>query len=209
MRIILIITVMNIAFGLASCSGRGGNNDSSPSYDPNRLKIFVTTERHLGDFANDPTLSGSNSIAKADNFCNKASNKPNDNASYKALLVAANYREASTRLDWVLLPSRTYYRADGVTEIGITDGNGLLMCHWIPLTNSIGNTPGMFVNPVWVGLSGTTWQIASAGTCLGWSSTTGNGTVGFSGATDANAVDTSNYYDCRNNLPLYCVQQLP
>jgi hypothetical protein len=59
------------------------------------LKIFATDEKHVSDFANDPTLAGSNAIEKADNFCNTSLGKPS-NATYKALIVDGSLRDAVT-----------------------------------------------------------------------------------------------------------------
>lgn len=187
----------------------------TPTPGASPLKIFVTAETHVGDFVDDPTLTGSNAIEKVDAFCNKASNKPNDSATYKALIVDSKLRDPSTGLNWVLQPNRTYFRADGITEIGTTDETGLLPCFWIQLTHSIwdcsgspGCSPlGYFVNPVWVGIQGYNWAPASSGNCNGWSSLQGNGTVGFPAAADYSIVDTYNYYDCGSHLPVYCVQQ--
>ncbi len=90
------------------------------SYGPEakglNLRIFVTSTQHVGDFKNDPLLPGSTATQKADTLCNSDAAKPTSNI-YKALIVDGVNRDAVTKIDWVLQPNTTYYRADGITTL--------------------------------------------------------------------------------------------
>ncbi len=92
--ILLFMLLVNVS--IVACGGSGGSNttsaltssgqSSSSSTVSTVLKIFVTASTHVGDFKNDPLLQGTNAISKADYFCNKDVNNP-DNRIYKALIV--------------------------------------------------------------------------------------------------------------------------
>ena len=66
-----------------------------------KLKIFVSSSLHHGDFANDPTLSGATAMEKADAFCMRDSNRPTGGSISKALLGDGVNRDAVTLTDWV------------------------------------------------------------------------------------------------------------
>ena len=75
--------------------------------------------------SNDPLLSGSNAIEKADSFCNNDPNKPNS-STYKALLVDGITRDAISLTDWVLESNTTYYRPYDNVEIGATTNTAII-----------------------------------------------------------------------------------
>jgi hypothetical protein len=183
-----------------------------------RLKIFVTSQAHIGDFANDPYLTGATGIARADDFCNKDSNKPSD-AYYKALLVDGINRDAVKMIDWVLHPNTTYYRSDNITEIGTTTANAIFPSAYADLTNSIQDRTNYDENShdlylVWTGLANSTDFTAGSSSqwsfkCNNWSYE-GNlycGTLGCSYQKDALAFSSGGCYGCSMKVRLYCVEQ--
>jgi hypothetical protein len=192
--------------------------DSEPDKPgAHRLKIFVTSKGHIGDFANDPYLTGTTGIAKADNFCKKDTNKPSD-ANYKALLVDGINRDAVNSLDWVLQPNTTYYRSDNITEIGTTTATAIFPTAYADLTNTIDDVSGYNNNPddyyetfaVWTGLANSTNFTADYSNCHNWSngtnqysSTAGKfsekGALAFSGG--------GSTFGCTFKFKLYCVEQ--
>jgi hypothetical protein len=169
------------------------------------LKIFVTSEDHVGDFEGDPTLTGSNAIEKADSFCNRDPNKPNDGA-YKALLVDGSLRDAKTLTDWVLQPNTTYYRPYNDIEIGTTINSGIFTAFYSDLANSIDDSGLAVWLPVWTGI-GDASDFTAGESCSNWSS--GNGGTGASG--DSSFVDGWAFFNgwgaCGNHYHLYCVEQ--
>ena len=50
----------------STACGGGSSNPAPTSALSSGLKIFVTANGHVGDFANDPLLAGNNAIEKAD-----------------------------------------------------------------------------------------------------------------------------------------------
>jgi hypothetical protein len=166
------------------------------------LKIFVTSEDHVADFAGDPTLTGANAIEKADSFCNQDSNKPNDSV-YKALLVDGILRDAITLTDWVLQPNTTYYRPYDDIEIGTTTNDEIFTAFYSDLTNSISDSE----LSVWTGIEGAS-DFTAGEDCSNWSS----GSSGIGATGDSDAVDGlaffSGWWACQGaHNHLYCVEQ--
>jgi hypothetical protein len=182
-----------------------------------RLKIFVTSKGHIGDFANDPYLIGATGIARADDFCNKDSNKPSS-ANYKALLVDGINRDAVKMIDWVLQPNTTYYRADNITVIGATTPNAVFPTAYVDLVNCIhdgsgyGSDPDDYYKfyPVWTGLANATNFAAYPSlNCNNWSDGTKNyaATRGSSREKNAFAFYFHAGFSCDYEYKLYCAEQ--
>ena len=207
--------ILSVLILLTSC---GGGDSSAPSVSSG-LKIFATSSLHVGDFANDPFLSGSNAIEKADSFCNQDTNKPNE-SSYKALLIDVVHRDAKSLLDWVLNPNTTYYRSYDNIEIGTTDGNAIFPVLYKDLTNSIdirrsGALPSGrdFPDHVWSGITDLTdYSVDGTRNCDNWTSASDfeQGIYGLTYETNLYSISTvtaSTY--CGARLHLYCVEQSP
>ncbi len=207
-RYVLLVLLSIVPFISMACwdgsSSSGGNNISDG------LIIFVTEREHHADFENDPTLTGSNAIEKADYFCNEDPGKPND-SSYKALLVDGVFREAVSETDWVLEPDTTYYRSYNNVEIGTTNSNSIFTSHWEDLTNSVAERCQACSEPpsAWTGLDSSDFS-TNVDTCDGWSRDTGAaGAVGYPNRVDGNAFGSrpGGYHGCGNKNRLYCVEQ--
>ena len=199
--------ILPVIFILTSC----GSNDSSPPVLSTGLKIFITAEGHVGDFANDPLLSGSNAIEKADTFCNNDSNKPN-NSNYKALLVDGINRDALSLTDWVLVPNTTYYRPYNNIVIGETIGTAIFPVSYQELTNSISvqrpDIGGLILtNKTYTGISNTSNYSTDGVTCNGWSSTMGLANSGRIYEKNAYSIFANELITCDFIAPLYCVEQ--
>lgn len=158
---------------------------SSNCYDGGSCKTFVTASNTDGN------LGG---IAGADNLCDIDPNKPSGGGTYKAMIVDGTARVACTtancsgglgeQVDWVLKPSTTYYRADGITEIGITNTLGLFT---VPLTNSYSEALGTSEpNNLWLGFVAD-WTTTGSH-CTAWSNTAGGGRRGRRDSTDIQAI---------------------
>lgn len=165
--------------------------------DAERLKIFVTPERHNGDFAGDAALAGANAIERADSFCMASAARPA--GTYKALLVDGANRTAVPAVDWVLRPNKGYYQSDGATPIGTTDASSVFP---FPLTHA---WSGDLAQASWYPWSGVTSSWALGDACGGW--TVGvPGTLGrafVAGRVDAIGLAAS----CQITQPLLCVEQ--
>ena len=166
--------------------------------DAERLKIFVTRERHNGDFAGDATLVGASAIDKADAFCMTSAARPAGGA-YKALLVDGANRTAVPEVGWVLRPNTAYYQADGATPIGITNASSVFS---FPLTHAWSGDPAQ---AYWYPWSGVTPSWGLGDSCGGW--TVGvAGTFGrafVAGRTEATGIGAN----CQITQPLLCVEQ--
>jgi hypothetical protein len=208
-----ILSIIMTAF-LTACSS---SDDSPAQVTTSGLKIFATSEIHVGDFANDPTLSGANAIEKADFFCNQDSGKPDDKI-YKALLIDGINRDAKSLTDWVLLPNTTYYRAFDNIEIGATISTAIFPVLFQDLTNSVdvrrAPLPTGVEHPdnVWSGITDLTdYTNDGSRDCNGW--TTSNnvfqGIYGYSYEKTSVAISTqtASVY-CGAKLRLYCVEQM-
>lgn len=196
---------------LAGCNVIDGESETKLSTG---LKIFVTPEVHVGDFAADPNLVGSNGIERADHFCNKSAGKPNA-SNYKALIVDGSIRDAVTRTNWVLEPNSKYFRNYGDVPIGTTTAAAIFDVHFGELNNSIGicgadcaNLSNYFA---WTGIGEVRNFTAGNKHCNGW------GTGGVSGTgqwahvldKDNSAFATNVIAGCGDNsrAALYCVEQ--
>ncbi|HAM51048.1 MAG TPA: hypothetical protein DCP92_10305 [Nitrospiraceae bacterium] len=167
----------------------------------------MTSQKHVGDFQNDPLLPGSTATQKADAFCNADPAKPTSSI-YKALMVDGINRDAVKGIDWVLQPNTTYYRADGITVIGTTTVTAIFPALYADLSN------GVIAQQV-SDMDGTTWVWTGIGSgadfsagsdCAGWSSASGVGDFGLADSTTQTAfIDMLTNCDAR--LSLYCVEQ--
>lgn len=195
---ILISIIGGMAF-----LGCGSDNGSVSS----GLKIFVTAEKHVSDFANDPTLKGNNAIEKADSFCNGSSNKPN-NSTYKALIVDGTTRNAVTSTNWVLLPNTAYYRPYNNVVIDTTSSSSIFSAYWRNMSNGFDDCsgPDCFV---WTGIDDPATFATNGGNCAGWSGTGSHGRFGYSSNKTAGAFTDGISGACTGNIgaKIYCVEQ--
>ena len=196
---------------LTACGGgsNSGNDEQVLSYG---LKIFVTAESHVGDFANDPTLNGNTGIERADSFCNNSTSKPN-NSTYKALLVDGINRDAISLTDWVLEPSTAYYRPYNNIRIGATNSASIFLAFWSNLENPIIDcTYDCFMNEgvdVWTGIDDAKDFSTNGNTCDSWtsSSTMYRGRFGMLSETDGFAFSSNLFGSCSLKAHVYCVEQ--
>ena len=193
--------------------GCGGGGNQAPSVVSSGLKIFVTTEVHSGDFANDPTLTGSNAIQKADYFCNKSKAKPSTD-SYKALLVDGTNRDAKLNIDWVLKPSNSYYQSFDNLLIDTTTASAIMPAFFRPMSNPI-QPICRTCNPVyaWSGMGNASdFSTSTTMTCNGWGGTgpfsgLDSGVFSVPSAIDGNAFSAGSSLGCSMQAPVVCVQQ--
>lgn len=174
---------------------------------------FVTANGHNGDFANDATLSGTNAIEKADNFCTQQN--PGLTGTFKTLLVdginrsacgtGTDYPTCSGKINWVLKPNKYYFRNTDDQLLFKTDTNGFFI-FGDPNANGI---PGSTY--IWTGIEGTPSLIEnwsnSTNNCLGWSSTLLVGKAGKPINTNTYNAISDNTYSCNLTLKLLCIQQ--
>lgn len=154
--------------------------------------------------ANDGNLGGTTG---ADAKCTAA--KPAGlTGTFKALIISPGSRTASPAVDWVLAASKEYRREDGTTSIFTTDSSRLPQA---TLTNTIYALGGS--NFFWDGLDAQQWNHAGgASHCSNWTSTGGNGGIGWvtktpSLATAGNGAFAVDNLPCNSPLRLFCVQQ--
>ncbi len=191
----------------------GSCTNESPFPVSQGLKIFVTSQVHGADFANDPLLPGANAIAKADAFCNADPTRPSA-ATYKALLVDGVNRDAKGLVNWVLKPSTPYYRTHGDVLIGTTTSSAIFAAAYQPLANSIGEPASPFSgtaepSEVWTGI-GNSGDFSSGEDCLHWASMTNDFSArwGIPQEKNGNAFSTNGLIGCAvYQLPIYCVEQ--
>lgn len=188
----------------------------SESAVADRLKIFVSSEKHNGNLAADRALAGNNAIEKADHICKTSAAKP-DNAIYKALLIDGLYRDAINTTDWVLKPNQWYYRSDGVIPIGVTDALGKFSndnsMHAGPLLSNVVNDCSdcdSAEREVWTGISDTRDMFAFYfSNCGGWATSAANVSGAFGLYTDRDEkAFHSEVGECMEARKFYCVQQL-
>jgi len=206
-RIFLVIIT---SASLVSCGG--GDSNPQPELSTG-LKIFVSKEKHVGDFLNDPTLNGATAIEKADDFCNKSANKPNESI-YKALLVDGINRDAITLTDWVLQASTTYYRPYGNIKIGTTTNTQILTAFWSDLDNTIAECDemcGMNMDfYVWTGIDDAgDFSTTGNNTCNSWSDSNypPTGKYGIYALKDGYSISSNINGACSLQAYLYCVEQ--
>jgi hypothetical protein len=203
MRLLGSTAFFTIALVFVGCSG----SDATAPADrvSSGLKIFVSSRSHVGDFLNDPYLTGGDAIQKADDFCNTDPNKPDGN-TYKALLVDGVIRDGKTRTNWVLTPNTTYFRPHGDVVIGSTTASAIFGAFYAPLTNSV--DAAAITRFVWTGL-GSASDFAAGSNCGRWSDGTIGGTGGIGIASQVNG-DAFHSFDgaCSlTDMHVYCVQQ--
>lgn len=181
--------------------------------DHGPLRIFVTEETHVGNFATDPKLKGTTAIEKADHFCAISKSRPNG-ARYKALLVDGVERDAISFTNWVLKPNRVYYRGKTNDRIGRTSSTGVLVALFTLLENSIAeplpaNDPS-YPGYVWTGI-GDPETFAAGDTCNSWTDhstvTTGELDIFAEKSGSAFTIPQSGANACSNLRRIYCVGQ--
>lgn len=203
--IFLLLLMMLSAFACGSKSSDGGQ--SNDTNNQKNLKIFLSDEKHTGDFANDSNLLGSNGVSRADDFCNNASNKP-DNSNYKALLVDGLNRIAVPQTDWVLQASTTYYREDGTTIIGTTNSKSIFE---VSIGNSLDNAidDRSTYPAVWTGIQNVTDFSTSGEHCNQWASAS-NANMGKLGECNSRGTSAFSSFlsqSCNIQNSIYCVEQ--
>jgi hypothetical protein len=192
---------------LSSCGGGGTGNPFLQT--STGLKIFVTSEAHSGDFANDPTLSGSTAIQKADDFCNKSVRKPSAD-NYKALIVDGINRDAVSGIDWVLRPNTAYYQTDNDVLIDTTTSAAVFAAFYRKMPNKV--LPSGASRGVWTGI-GDGATFAADNSCANWGQSGSiigqSGSFGSPGTAGSFAFYSGgSSADCASvQLALYCVQQ--
>lgn len=164
---------------------------------PTPRRMYVTTVRPSGN------LGG---IAGADATCGTDANHPGG-GTFKALLVNGTSRVACTTsncslgcegTDWVLLPNTQYIRPDATV---ILTTNAAAIFVFGTLTNYISASAG-----AWTGLT-TTWQ-TDMDHCSGWTTTVGNGRLGFWPTTpSADTISFATNLCNVNTRNLICVEQ--
>ncbi len=192
----------------AGLEGAGSAQVSATPQRPPRLglTIFVTAEKHNGDFANDPLLAGANAIQKADSFCMMSASKFYA-APYKAFMVDGILRDAVAMIDWVLKPSRAYYQNDGATLIGTTTAASIFDLAAGSLTNPWDSTAPLNNKYVWTGIGSNTWALDSS--CMGWSvsASSSSGNMGVIGRLSSQAIGVGARSLCQNTQHMLCVEQ--
>jgi hypothetical protein len=206
-----IFSILVLILLLISCgnSGNGSCNNSNDTITVPDFVIFITKGKHSGNFLDDPTLSGSTGIERADDFCNKDGNKPDDD-TYKALLVDDSNRIAIPQTDWVLQPNTTYYRPDEpfdiksddmFTPIGKTTSDAIFNVAYQQLDNPIGMGESVHTGIDSLddfssnGYNCNNWSFNSGSVSDGLTSELGGGAFSFGGAT------------CADLSSIYCVKQ--
>lgn len=197
------VLISCIFFSLFAC----GKSETQSSVSAG-LKIFATEEMHVSDFANDPTLAGNNAIEKADNFCNTSVSKPSD-ATYKALIVDGNLRDAVTLTNWVLLPNTTYYRAYDDIVVDTTSSSSIFTAYWRDMVNSVDDCsgPDCFV---WTGIEDAATFATYNHNCSGWSGVGDYGMWGYSSSATSEAFSGGVNGSCNGTgikAKIYCVEQ--
>jgi Protein of unknown function (DUF1554) len=195
---------------LIACGGGGADTKTVSA----GLKIFVTAETHNGDFANDPTLTGSAAMQKADDFCNRSASKPSSD-NYKALLVDGVGRDAVSPTDWVLRANTAYYQAFDNVLIDTTTDRAIFAAFFRSMQNRVLPSCSNCSSPgAWTGIGdGATFAASTINNCARWGQTSSvvqlNGSFGSPTATDGFAFySAGSSAECASvSMSLYCVQQ--
>jgi hypothetical protein len=201
-----VIPLVFASIAVVSACGGGGDGAGQVS---SGLKIFVTSETHNGDFANDPTLPGSTAIQKADAFCDRSRRKPSGD-TYKALIVDGVNRDAVSLTDWVLRANTAYYQTHNDVLIDTTTGSAVFAAFFRNMPNKVlpaGTSPG-----AWTGI-GDGATFAANNSCARWGQ--GGSIAGLTGSFGSpGSAGTLAFFsggsssDCTSvQLTLYCVQQ--
>ena len=210
MRQFSILLATSATYLLAGCGGGDGEKVVSHTVSSGP-KIFVTREVHSGDFTNDPTLSGSTAIQRADAFCNASTSKPS-NHTYKALIVDGINRDAVTPIDWVLLPNTKYYQVFDNVLIDVTTSSANFASFFRSMPNPV-QCAGCSSNGAWTGIdTGGTFSV-STNNCSRWGEAASVlGKIGTYGTPLSNGAfaftSVGGGADCVSvQASLYCVQQ--
>lgn len=193
---------VNTNYTITASNSFGNTSTTIAIQVVNYKRMFVTAVGSLpgSDF---------NGPVGADTRCFSDANKP-VSGTYKAFIVSSA-RIASTtpnsgtgQLDWVLLPTQLYTRADG-TIIGTTTANSLFT---FPLTNAITSIPAQY----FTGMNGD-WTNA-VGNCANWTDGTNPGVgsgVSGRGENTTNAIlNGASGISCSGSATgqqLLCVEQ--
>ena len=180
-----------------------GNEIVALTNQPNK-KLYLTVATYTGNMGG---------IAGADANCGTDAGYPGSGV-YKAMLADGSTRIACSNSncetsgllenrDWVLRPSITYVKADGVTPIYTINSRGIFDFSSGSLINSVHGS----ARSTWTGMdSGWRWNAIN---CSGWTQNGGgNGYIG-----DARYDDQRHIFvgqsDCTSvgERPLYCVEQ--
>ena len=178
----------------------------SDCVDEEKSLIYLTDSKWIGNFTQNSSggkpfsVSGSSGLARADDICEKDSNKPNkQGAEFKALLGTSSRKLGGS--DWVLKKNSTYYRPDG-TLIGKTKNNS----DWFefPFYNSIAGSNVI----VATGLEDD--GSVSSDNCNSWVSgkSTDETIRGRSNAINSESIEDSSPQDCDEDYAIYCVEQI-
>ncbi len=178
----------------------------SDCVDEEKSLIYLTDSKWIGNFTQNSSggkpfnVFGSSGLARADDICEKDSNKPNkQGVEFKALLGTSSRKLGGS--DWVLKKNSTYYRSDG-TLIGKTKNNS----DWFefPFYNSISSSNVR----VATGLEDD--GSVSSDNCNSWVSgkSTDETTRGRSNAVGSESIEDSSSQDCDEDYAIYCVEYL-
>lgn len=193
----------SIVLGAATSADANYNGlnppDVSVTNADNDRKIFRTTLAMSGG-----NLGG---IAGADAYCMNAAYGYPGTGTYKAMIVDGVNRQAYPgQIDWVFKPGATYFRSDGITPVGTTNGLATFDLVYTLLTNTF--VSGATTQYWWTGLFND-WS-TDAKTCSGWTSSIG-GVKGQQGDNDPNYWAiwlNSSGFGCNDATTyLICVQQ--
>jgi hypothetical protein len=91
-------------------------------------KLFVTSEKHDGNFGGDASLAGATPLEKADAFCDGSVAKP-DNGRYHAMMWTTATPADASAGKARLAATTTYFQADGERNVFTTDPFGWLTYH--------------------------------------------------------------------------------
>jgi hypothetical protein len=162
---------------------------------PVDAKVLYTSTSMPGNFGG---------AAGADTVCTTMASRPTGVTTAKAMLsdasrVACSVPSCGTgnvSKNWALHPNTHYVRADG-NYVFLTDANGIYTA-W-----SGGSDLGSGLN-FWDGLNGD-WT-SRAPTCTDWTSTTGNGAVGYDVGLNSLWL-TGGQLPCTTARPVVCAEQ--
>ena len=186
---------------------------------PPPLKMFVTSSTWNGQLGQGGTIT----LAAIDALCMADANKPAGGGTYKAMFsstTAGQTRRACTtsncaggtaeNVNWVMLPNRNYYRANGTTLVGTTNNGGVIP---LDFTNSISGVDEWY----WTGLNGNGSAWSTGENCANWTYAGnnpvvaggreghGNGTTGNTNGDNGALAGWVQF--CNAPLHLVCVEQ--
>lgn len=172
-------------------------------------RIFLTASQPLGDMSGafSTCTSLSNPIERADCICANDSRRPDQEATFKAVLAGGS-RVATTgtcvdstcpgRQDWVLAPGTTYRSTEGLA-IFSTDASALFNANSDIHNPLLFDGSGGTATQYWSGLFAD-WTKNSSN-CLDWDDATATqfGAVGQTGSVNQSFIDASGAVSCAND----------